>query len=51
MDALVMKLLASDPEDRYASATQLIEPVGLSRISYREPALPNVLTRGLPLPA
>src|SRR5215211_318019 len=24
MDALVMKLLASDPEDRYASATQLI---------------------------
>jgi serine/threonine-protein kinase len=25
MDALVMKLLASDPEDRYASATQLIK--------------------------
>jgi serine/threonine protein kinase len=41
MDALVMKLLASDPEDRYASATQLIKELRRVR-----DGLPPLLRRG-----
>jgi eukaryotic-like serine/threonine-protein kinase len=37
LDALVMRLLASDPEDRYASATQLVKE--LRRVQYGLPPL------------